>query len=61
VSLDSSKLSEELGGDPFAPWPADPRLVPTHQEWHFDRSGFAGSRSDLERLLYRAEMIAGVD
>jgi dTDP-4-dehydrorhamnose reductase len=61
VSLDSSKLAEGLGGEPFAPWPADPRLVPTHQEWHFDRSGFAGSRSDLERLLYRAARMSNMD
>jgi dTDP-4-dehydrorhamnose reductase len=60
VSLDSSKLADELGGDPFSPWPADPRLVPTSREWHFDRSGFAGSRRDLERLLYRVNLIASL-
>ena len=37
VTMDSSKLADALGYDPFAPWPLDERLAPTHRDWHYAR------------------------
>jgi dTDP-4-dehydrorhamnose reductase len=54
VSLDSSKLSEALGFEPFTPWPFDEGLVPTDRAWHFDRGDKShGSPELLARMLYR--------
>ncbi len=52
VTMNSDKLRQLLGRDPFVPWPYFDELVPTDRSWHFDRSRFAGSRRLLERLLY---------
>ena len=38
VSLDSSKLAAALGYEPLDPWPLEERWVPTHREWHRERS-----------------------
>lgn len=54
VSMDSSKLAQALGYEPFHPWPYDASLVPTHREWHFERSADeAGSPEWLAEVLYR--------
>ncbi len=53
VALDSSKLIAALGADPFDPWPLDEEFVPTHADWHHERSGFRGSRGLLAEVLYR--------
>lgn len=53
VAMQSSRLAELLGGDPFDPWPLDPEWVPTHAEWHFERGGEPGSPELLARVLYR--------
>jgi dTDP-4-dehydrorhamnose reductase len=53
VSLDSSRLAAAIGYAPFTPWPYDAALVPTHDEWHFDRGPERGSKELLERVLYR--------
>jgi dTDP-4-dehydrorhamnose reductase len=54
VSMDSSKLSQALGFQPFHAWPYDESLVPTHREWHFERSpAEQGSAAWLEEVLYR--------
>ena len=37
VTLDSSKLREALGYEPFAPWPLSEEHVPTHHDWHRER------------------------
>jgi dTDP-4-dehydrorhamnose reductase len=34
VSLCSDRLVAALGYQPFRPWPADPRLLPTDRSWH---------------------------
>lgn len=52
VTMDSSCLAQALGAEPFDPWPLDPRWVPTHREWHYERSGLSGSAELLERQLY---------
>jgi dTDP-4-dehydrorhamnose reductase len=51
--MDSSKLSAALGVEPFAPWPYDESLVPTHAEWHHERGLERGSPQLLAEVLYR--------
>ncbi|MGI9457815.1 MAG: SDR family oxidoreductase [Aeoliella sp.] len=53
VALKSAKLATALGRQPFAPWPVDANLRPTHREWHFERDGEAGSPETLADLLYK--------
>jgi len=53
VTMNSRALAEALGIDaPLDPWPYDDSLVPSHRQWHFERSGQAGSPSLLKRILY---------
>ncbi len=54
VSMDSTKLASALGYQPFHGWPYDESLVPTHPEWHFERStDEPGSAAWLAEVLYR--------
>jgi dTDP-4-dehydrorhamnose reductase len=60
VCMDCSKLIDALGCDPFDPWPYCESLVPTHAEWHYERSaGEAGSPERLQRLLASNPNIVG--
>lgn len=53
VSMDSRKISDALGYEPFDPWPGDDAWVPTHDEWHFERSlACPGSAQLLAEVLY---------
>ncbi len=53
VSMDSSKLIDALGYQPFTPWPFDESLVPTDPEWHHARGRERGSPELLARVLYQ--------
>lgn len=54
VSMDSGRVAAALGFEPFHPWPCDERFVPTHREWHFERSDdWQGSPQLLADMLYR--------
>ncbi len=54
VSMDSTKLTAALGYSPFDPWPYDECLVPTHHDWHFERTrDERGSPIWLADVLYR--------
>ncbi len=54
VSMDSTKLRQALGYEPFHAWPYDESLVPTHRQWHFDRPPHEpGSEALLAEVLYR--------
>jgi dTDP-4-dehydrorhamnose reductase len=53
VTMDSSKLTTALGFEPFDPWPLEEEFVPTHSEWHHERTGFRGSPELLVEVLYR--------
>jgi len=54
VSMNSSKLTKALGYAPFHAWPFDEALVPTHPEWHHQRSrDDRGSADWLSEVLYR--------
>jgi dTDP-4-dehydrorhamnose reductase len=51
VTMDSSKLAQALGYDPFDPWPLADEHVPTHRRWHYE--GPRGSPELLAGVLYR--------
>ncbi|WP_404308675.1 SDR family oxidoreductase [Neorhodopirellula lusitana] len=54
VTMDSSKLADAIGLEPFDPWPADDTLVPTDSRWHYRMAKqFASSESAVHELLYR--------
>jgi dTDP-4-dehydrorhamnose reductase len=54
VSMNSSKLAAALGFAPLDPWPYDDRYVPTHSDWHRERTAdVPGSHELLSRILYR--------
>lgn len=57
VSLNSQKLMEAVGENPFDPWPVDENLLPTNRDWHNDRSieqiDFKPGISAIKTLLYQ--------
>lgn len=53
VTLDSSKLVDELGFHPFDPWPHHDELVPDHGLWHFASRGLESSWDSIAQILYR--------
>ena len=54
VSMNSGKLSAELGGQPFQPWPLGADVTPTHRDWHFERpADELRSLEQITRRLYR--------
>jgi dTDP-4-dehydrorhamnose reductase len=56
VCMNSEKLVQALGYQPFSPWPADGRWVPTHRKWHYERPGHEPrSPQFLEQVLARCQ------
>jgi dTDP-4-dehydrorhamnose reductase len=53
VTLDSSKLIDHLGYQPFDPWPYHETLVPDHPHWHFHSPLRDQSQDLVQNLLYR--------
>lgn len=53
VTLDSSKLIDALGYQPFDPWPFHDHLVPQDRGWHLDDSRWNGSAEQVHQLLYQ--------
>lgn len=53
-SMNSAKLHQLLGGNPFHPWPLGDELVPDDCDWHYHRRpGWPGSLAFLRQRLYR--------
>jgi dTDP-4-dehydrorhamnose reductase len=53
VTMNSSRLAQELGVEPFDPWPYHDEHVPTHHDWHRERCrGERGSPELLAEVLY---------
>lgn len=53
VSMCSKKLLDQLGGQPFHPWPLGADLLPTCRDWHFQRSpNEHGSFDQIRARLY---------
>jgi dTDP-4-dehydrorhamnose reductase len=60
VTMNSRKLIELLGGNPFHPWPLHSELLPTDGHWHPRRpAGWQGSQAFLEEQLFRNPRIVG--
>ena len=54
VAMNSQKLVDAIGYQPFDPWPLDEAFVPTHARWHEERpTGEGGSPELLSEVLYR--------
>ncbi len=53
VTMNSSKLIETLGYQPFDPWPYPADLVPSHRRWHHDNTKFGGSQDKVHEILYQ--------
>lgn len=54
VTMNSDKLAQTLGYQPFDPWPLHEEHVPTHRDWHCERSvSERGSPELLAEVLYR--------
>jgi dTDP-4-dehydrorhamnose reductase len=57
VTMNNEKLVQTMGRDPFAKWPFDQELFPSHRDWHRehprDLTEFNGSLGKMARLLYR--------
>src|SRR4029077_19402123 len=54
VSMNSGKLIDLLGHDPFRPWPVGDDLWPADRHWHHERPvAEAGSSARLAARLYR--------
>ncbi|MBN1590841.1 MAG: sugar nucleotide-binding protein [Pirellulales bacterium] len=52
VTMDSSKLADALGYEPFDPWPLNEQLVPTDRDWHRRRpADEPGSPEYLHQVL----------
>ena len=45
VTMDSSKLTDALGHNPFAAWPLDDRFAPSDRDWHHNRPCRRASRA----------------
>ncbi len=53
VTMDSTRLTEAMGFEPFDPWPFYAEHVPTHRDWHRERpAGERGSAQLLAEVLY---------
>jgi dTDP-4-dehydrorhamnose reductase len=54
VTMNSRALAEALDdAELLGAWPFDGIFVPTHDQWHHDRTGTAGSQELLAQVLYR--------
>lgn len=54
VSMNSDKLAEAIGFEPFDPWPYQEHYLPTDRQWHWERpASEAGSAALLAEVLYR--------
>lgn len=53
VTLDSSKLIEAVGYQPFDPWPFHESLIPNNRDWHRDSNRMSGSPEQVHQLLYQ--------
>ena len=53
VTMDSTKLTEVLGRNPFVQWPADSRFWPDSDRWHLETgTDWCGSPKLLQQSLY---------
>jgi dTDP-4-dehydrorhamnose reductase len=54
VTMNSERLYELLGHNPFQPWPKDEAFMPSDRDWHYRRpANWPGSFATLAAHLYR--------
>ena len=53
VTMDSSKLRQALGREPFVSWPLNPKFIPTGRQWHLDSPLASGSPELIHNHLYK--------
>jgi len=54
VTMISKALADALGDEESLDgWPNNESFVPTHRDWHHERTGESGSLELLKRVLYR--------
>jgi dTDP-4-dehydrorhamnose reductase len=51
VSMNSGRLVDALGGNPFRPWPVGADVFPTDRRWHFERP--ADKEGSFQRIVER--------
>lgn len=51
VTMDSQKLSNLIGFEPFAKWPLNPQFVPEDRSWHYNCPN-SGSENHISEQLY---------
>ncbi len=59
VSLDSQRLQQQLGHQPFASWPLLEHHVPNDRDWHWQR-GKSESPILLRQVLYKKPAKSGI-
>ena len=52
VTMNSSALAEELGRNPFMPWPLQSDFVPDSRWWHYERDNQMGGIELIRNQLY---------
>ena len=52
VTMNSDRLVNAIGREPFLPWPLKESDVPDARDWHYDRSGEIGSPERIISDLY---------
>ncbi len=57
VSMNSRRLAEALGFEPFSPWPWSDEWVPDGPRWHYAHPKSRGSPELLQRILYRNPLL----
>jgi dTDP-4-dehydrorhamnose reductase len=57
VTLNSQKLFDTLGRDPFLPWPLKEEHLPVSPDWHFEREGFRGGKDLIVSHLYERPVV----
>lgn len=60
VTLNSDKLAEALGYQPFDPWPYHEELVPQDRTWHLHSHRIDGSPDHVHRWLYQNPAAPGI-
>lgn len=53
VTMNSEKLANAFGRDPFCQWPLHNENLPDSRQWHFDRENLIGNADLLAAQLYR--------
>ena len=59
VTMNSDKLCNALGYQPFVRWPFHDEHFPEDHQWHWQRDGFVGAKKLVGDALYRRPQFQG--